>query len=144
MAPRDDIPAGYRGHVDAIEPILSGWLTEIARPGAPVAFSLRIDEEARIPAVADRPRPDVAAAGLAGLHCGFAVVLPARLLDGAERALAFLLPDGRSLFLPGCPPRVALGPVMPDLIPASEAGLDAVLDLLCRTEREAGFDPALG
>jgi ribosomal protein S18 acetylase RimI-like enzyme len=143
MALYDGVLTGYRGHIDAVEPVLSGWVTEIARPEAPVDFRVGIDAEERIAAVADRPRPDVAAAGLAGMHCGFAVALPLRLLDGAEHALVLLLPDGCILGLPGCPPRVALGPVPPDLVAASGVRPDAVLDLLRRTDAEAGFDPAL-
>ncbi len=109
----------------------------------PVAFALGIDGAERIPAIADRPRPDVAAAGLAGMNCGFAVALPCRWRDGAEHAVGLFLPDGRGLGLPGCPPRVALGSVPADLVPARLASVDAVLDLLRRTDDEAGFDPGI-
>lgn len=136
------LPA-YRGHVDAIEPALSGWVVEIARPEVPVAFAVGIDGAPGVPVVADRPRPDVAAAGLGPVRCGFAAALPARSLDGAEHAIAIILPDGRDLALPGLPRRRALGPVKPDLVPAAAAGADAVLELLRRTEAEAGFDPRL-
>ena len=134
---------GYRGHVDAVEPVLSGWIAEIAHPTVPVRFVLSIDRDHRVPVIADRPRPDVAAAGLAGTHCGFAIELPRRLLDGAEHELAFVLPDGRCVILPGMPPSVALGPVRADLVPAGTASLDAVLDLLRRNDFEGGFDPNL-
>ncbi len=143
MARRDGILPGYRGHVDAIEPVLSGWVAEVARPAAPVAFFLSIDRISRIAMIADIPREDVAAAGLGGPNCGFSVDLPARFLDGAEHELAFILADGRSLNLPGSPASVALGPVPADLIPASAASLDAVVDLLRRTDLEGGFDPDL-
>jgi ribosomal protein S18 acetylase RimI-like enzyme len=143
MTRRDDTLPGYRGHVDAIEPVLSGWLAQVARPDMPVAFAIRIDRAEPIAAIADRPRPDVAAAGLAGANCGFAVELPARWRDGAEHVVALLLPDGRSLGLPGCPSHVALGTVPADLVPARLASLDAVLDLLRRTDEEAGFDPGI-
>ena len=137
------ILAGYRGHVDAVEPVLSGWVSEIAYPAAPVGFIVSVDRGHRIPVVADRKREDVAAAGLAAPDCGFAVDLPAGVLDGAEHDLALLLPDGRSLNLPGCPASVALGPVRLDLVPASAASVDTVDDLLRRTDSEAGFDPDL-
>ena len=140
---RGGVLAGYRGHVDAIEPVLSGWVSAIEHHGMPVGFALRLDRARSCTVVADRPRPDVAAAGLAHRDCGFAVNLPARLLDGAEHELAMLLPDGRDLGLPGLPARVALGPVLADLVPAGVPGLDAVLDLLRRNDDEAGFDPHL-
>jgi ribosomal protein S18 acetylase RimI-like enzyme len=143
MARPDGILPGYRGHIDAVEPAVSGWVAEIARPAAPVVFFLRIDRGDTIAVVADRPRTDVASAGLAGANCGFSVDLPARLLDGAEHDLDLLLPDGRSLNLPGRPQRVALGPVRTALIPASAASLDAVVGLLRQTDFEAGFDPDL-
>src|SRR5262249_35761222 len=108
---RSAILAGYRGHIDSVEPVLSGWIAELARPKSPVAFVVAIDSTYRLAARADRPRPDVASAGLASPECGFAVALPRRFLDGAEHCLELLLPDGESLNLPGCPPNVALGAV---------------------------------
>jgi ribosomal-protein-alanine N-acetyltransferase len=143
MARRDGILAGYRGHVDVVEPVLSGWVAEVARPAAPVTFFVSIDRSHPIPVIAGRPREDVAAAGLAAPNCGFSVDLPARFLDGAEHELAFILADGRRLNLPGSPASVALGPVPADLIPASAASVDAVADLLRRTDLEGGFDPDL-
>ena len=122
---------------------MSGWVSEIAHPAVPVSFSVSIDRGPPVPVVADRPRADVAAAGLGGPSCGFAVALPAHLLDGAVHELALLLPDGRSLNLPGRPLSVALGPVRADLIPARAASVDAVADLLRRNDFEAGFDPGL-
>lgn len=142
-ARRDGILPGYRGHVDAVEPALSGWVAEIERPAAPVSFFLSIDRGTPTPVIADRPRADVAAAGLAGPNCGFSVNLPARLLDGAVHELILLLSDGRRLNLPGRPASVALGPVRADLIRASAASVDAVLDLLRCNDFEAGFDPDL-
>jgi ribosomal protein S18 acetylase RimI-like enzyme len=139
----DGVLAGYCGHVDAIEPVLSGWVVQAAHPAVPVALIVSIDGESQIPLVADRPRPDVAAAGLGGPYCGFAAALPSRLLDGAAHEVALLLPDGRNLNLPGRPQIVALGEVPAELIPASAADVDAVLDLLRRNDGEAGFDPHL-
>ena len=143
MTQRDGILPGYRGHVDAVEPVLSGWVSEIERPAAPVRFFLSIDRSPPIPLTADRLRADVAAAGLASANCGFSIDLPARLLDGAEHDLALILSDGRRLNLPGRPASVALGPVRADLIPAGAASLDAVADLLRQTDLEGGFDPDL-
>src|SRR5260221_7740070 len=143
MTRRGDILLGYRGHVDAVEPVLSGWVNEAASPNRPVSFLLRIDRGHPIPVIADRPRVDVAAVGLGGPNCGFSLVLPARFLDGGEHELALLLPDGRTLNLPGRPASVALGPVRADLIPAGTASLNAVADLLRRTDFEGGFDADL-
>ena len=143
MARRDGVLPGYRGHVDAIEPVLSGWVGEISRPAAPVEFIVSIDRDHLLSVVADRPRADVAEAGLAGPACGFSVELPRRFFDGMEHQLALLLPDGRSLNLPGSRDCLVLGPVGADLLPAGAAGLDGVLDLLRRNDREAGFDPTL-
>ena len=135
--------SGYRGHVDTIEPSLAGWVSETARPSRPVELVLSIDGERRDAIVADRPREDVAARGLAAAACGFSLPWPPRLLDGAEHRVELLTPDGRGLDLPGLPLPVALGPVAADLVPAGDAGLDAVLDLLRHNDREAGFDAGL-
>ena len=143
MTRRGGILLGYRGHVDAVEPVLSGWVNEAVSPNRPASFFLRIDRSDPIPVIADRLRVDVTAAGLGGPNCGFSLVLPARFIDGAEHELAFILPDGRSLNLPGRPSSVALGPVRADLIPAGTASLSAVADLLRRTDFEGGFDPDL-
>lgn len=131
---------GYCGHVDAIEPVLSGWVSETRRPSVPVGFLLCLDGGERVAVNADRERADVAAARLAGPHCGFSVALPSGWRDGNEHELALLLPDGRRLSLPGLPPRIALGLVLAEVIPAEAAGLDAVLDLLRRTDAESGHD----
>jgi ribosomal protein S18 acetylase RimI-like enzyme len=142
MTQRREILIGYRGHVDVIEPVMSGWVSQIARPDEPVEFTLRLDEGTDIPVVAGTARPDLAAAGLAGPNSGFSVALPPGCLDGGRHEIAFLLPDGRDLRLPGAPRQVALGPVLPDLVPASDADTALVLDLLQQTDWEAGFDPA--
>lgn len=136
-------PQGYRGHVDAIEPVLSGWVIEITQPAAAVGFTISIDRHRCASVIADSPRSDVAAAGLATRNCGFSVELPARFRDGREHELALLLPDGCKLGLPGLPPSVALGLVVPELLPASAVSLDDVLDLLRRNDLEAGHDSVL-
>lgn len=143
MAQREEMLPGYRGHVDAIEPTLSGWVSEIARPGVPVSLALRLDRHHRIAAIADRARPDVAAAGLAASDCGFSLPLPAGFLDGAEHRVDLLLSDGRSLNLPGMPERVALGPVPADLVAGGAVSVECVLDLLRQNDFEAGLDASL-
>lgn len=133
---------GYRGHVDEVGPVIAGWLSEIARPNFPVRFMLAVDEDWRAPVVADRIRPDVAAAGLAPAACGFSLALPPCFLDGAEHAIELRLPDGKELNLPGLPCPAVPGPARIELIGAGAAGVEAVLALLRCSEREAGFDPA--
>lgn len=142
MSASAGILSGYRGHIDAVEPALSGWVSEIARPSVPVGCVLSIDAAAPIPLTADRARPDVAAAGLGGPNCGFAVDLPPRVLDGREHRLRLLLGDGRNLNLPGMPPSVALGAVTADVVGPGDVDLAAVLDLLRQNDFEAGSDPA--
>lgn len=141
MARGNGILPGYRGHVDCVEPILAGWVSELARPLRPVHLAVTIDRDHRLPLIADRPREDVVAAGLAAANCGFALVLPPSLLDGVVHAIGLRLMDGRSLNLPGLPPRVALGPVRADLISHQTASSEAVLALLRHTDAEAGFAP---
>jgi ribosomal protein S18 acetylase RimI-like enzyme len=133
---------GYRGHVDQVGPVIAGWVSEIGRPWQPVQLIVVIDRDWRCPVTADRARADVAAAGLASAACGFSRVLPGRFVDGSEHAVQLLLPDGRDLNLPGLPRPCVPGPVRIELIAAGAAGLDAVLELLRRTDREAGFDPS--
>ncbi|HEX3865024.1 MAG TPA: GNAT family N-acetyltransferase [Stellaceae bacterium] len=137
------ILTGYRGHIDAVEPVLSGWVGEIGRPDVPVAMIVNIDRRHTSPITAAAPRPDVAAAGLAQTNCGFSLRLPQRFCDGAEHEIAFLLPDGRNLHLPGFPERMALGRVHAELVAAAAADVDAVWDLLRRTDAESGLDPRL-
>jgi ribosomal protein S18 acetylase RimI-like enzyme len=134
---------GYRGHVDRVEPVLTGWVSKIARPAAPVSFAVTIDGRRCLAILADRPRPDVAAAGLAAEKCGFAAALPPVRRDGTEHDLALVLPDGRDLDLPGLIRRIALGPVHAEIVPAGGADLALVLDLLRRNDGEAGLDPSL-
>ncbi len=137
------ILSGYRGHVDTIEPVLSGWIADTAQPDVPVSLIINIDGRYAGSVTADAPRPDVAAAGLGGKRCGFSLRLPPHFLDGEEHQIAFHLREGRELALPGVPARVTLGPVRPKLIPAAAANVAAVHDLLRRTDAEDGRDPGL-
>jgi ribosomal protein S18 acetylase RimI-like enzyme len=134
---------GYRGHIDAVEPVLSGWVVETGRSHSPVELLLDLDGHIEARCIADRRRPDIADAGLGGPDCGFAIPIPGPFLDGTEHEIVLRLGDGRDLNLPGAPHRIALGPVKTDLVSAGMAGLEAVLDLLRRNDEEAGFDPAL-
>lgn len=134
---------GYRGHIDAVEPALEGWVCDAARPDEPVLILVTIDRLHRLVAIADRPRPDVALAGLGGPNCGFAVPLPQELFDGSEHEIALALADGRLLDLPGRALRIALGPLDAAIVRVASGDREAVADLLRRTESEAGYDPAV-
>ena len=87
------ILSGYCGGIDRIEPVLSGWVAEIARPEAPVTLLAVIDHRHRITAVADRGEHRGDRPRRAPLR--FRIALPPHLLDGAEHDLAVLLADGR-------------------------------------------------
>jgi [ribosomal protein S18]-alanine N-acetyltransferase len=143
MSRRDGILSGYRGHVDAVDPVLAGWVSEVAQPARPVRFVVSIDREHRLPVTADRRRSDVAEAGLAAPDCGFSLPLPSRVRDSAEHEVRLLLADGRSLNLPGIAATPVLGPVRAELVAAGAAGAADVLALLRQNDLEAGFDPAL-
>jgi len=131
----------FLGHVDAIEPALAGWVIDARRPGTPVRFAVMIDRSLRLAAVADLPRPDVAAAGMGGADCGFRLDLPAHLFDGAPHDMRLVLANGRKLDLPGLHSPVVLGPVSAKIVPLTAADLDAVADLLRETHRESGLEP---
>jgi ribosomal protein S18 acetylase RimI-like enzyme len=130
----------FIGHVDTIEPALAGWVVDRQQSGKPVRFAMTVDRELRVPVVADRPRPDVSAAGFGGPNCGFEIALPAYLFDGRPHDVELVLRDGQRLNLPGCQSPIVLGPVAATLAPITIADLDATGDLLRRTHRESGMD----
>jgi ADP-heptose:LPS heptosyltransferase len=78
-----------RGHIDGVGPsgCFEGWVADLLPPHRPV--KLRISDGARLLAevVADRPRPDVKAAGFGNGFAGFSVALPPDLFDGAPRSI---------------------------------------------------------
>jgi ribosomal protein S18 acetylase RimI-like enzyme len=130
----------FAGHVDTIEPALAGWIVDRRQSGKPVRFAVTVDRELRLPVVADRPRPDVSAAGFGGPNCGFEIALPGYLLDGRPHDIELVLRDGQRLNLPGCQSPIVLGPVAATLAPITIAELDATGDLLRWTHRESGMD----
>jgi ribosomal protein S18 acetylase RimI-like enzyme len=143
MKRRGGLLFGYRGHADAFEPVLQGWLVEISQPGRPVGFVVCLDDAVRIPVLANRPRPDVAAAGLGGPNCGFAVDLSRVCRNGVEYQFSLLTEDARKLNLPGCPSRVFFGAVAADIVPGRTADLQQVAMLLRRNDFDAWGDPGL-
>jgi ribosomal protein S18 acetylase RimI-like enzyme len=141
MKRRGGLLFGYCGHTDAFEPVLCGWLVEISQPGRPVAFAVCLDDSVRIPVLADQPRPDVAAAGIGGPNCGFAVDLSGVCSNDVEYQLSLLTKDGRPLNLPNCPPRLFFGPARADVIPGRTADMHQVATLLRRNDFDAWADP---
>jgi ribosomal protein S18 acetylase RimI-like enzyme len=132
-----------RGHLDRLDHGLHGWVVDSARPAASLDLILLVDGIPRARGRANQPRPDVAAAGLGGPACGFALVLPAECLDGAEHMLALQVPGWPPFQLPGLPARVVLGLPRFCVAPAVPEMLDATLALLRQTHVESALDPAL-
>ena len=143
MKRRGGLLFGYRGHTDAFEPALRGWLVEIGPLARPVAFAVCLDDAVRIPVLANQPRPDVAAAGLGGPNCGFTVDLSGVCRPGVEYQLSLLTKDGRPLNLPGCPSRLFFGPARADIVSGRSADVQQVATLLRRNDFDAWGDPGL-
>jgi hypothetical protein len=91
-------PGPLCGFVDAITPsIISGWALDLAAPDEPVLLDILADGQRLGRALANIPRPDVAAAGFGRGDHGFEFALPAgtigpitvrRAADGAALARA--------------------------------------------------------
>jgi ribosomal protein S18 acetylase RimI-like enzyme len=131
----------FVGHLDTVEPALAGWVMDREHPGEPVCFTLIIDGAWRFTVIADRKRTDVSAAGFGGPNCGFALVLPAHLLDGAAHDFNLVLGDGQPLTLTAWYSPLVLGPLSADIAPITSADLDDAVDLLRQIHVESGLDP---
>ena len=129
----------FVGHIDAVEPALSGWVVDCRNPG-PVHFTVVIDASLRFAVTADRPRPDVAASGTGPPNCGFELALPAHLLDGQAHAIDLLLDDGEALKLTAWRSPVVLGPMSYGIERPGLADRDGVATLLWLTNAESGID----
>ena len=130
----------FVGYVETVEPALSGWILDRDRPG-PVKLSVVIDAALRFALIADRPRPDVVAAGAGPLHCGFAVTLPAHLLDGRPHAIDLFAEDGSPLELASWRSPIVLGPLSCRIATLGPADRDDVAAMLRLTSAESGVDP---
>jgi ribosomal protein S18 acetylase RimI-like enzyme len=131
----------FIGYVDNVEPALTGWVCDTQCPAEPVRLMVTIDQRRRFEVMADRPRPDVATAGMAGPDCGFELILPADLCDGAPHEIVLTLSDGQSLDFPGWQLPVPLGPVAASIGPITAADLDDVSALLKQTYIEGNMSP---
>jgi GNAT superfamily N-acetyltransferase len=130
----------FAGYVETVEPAFAGWVIDRQRAG-PVRFSVAIDGCLRFALTADRPRPDVAAAGTGTLNCGFELPLPLSLFDGAAHAIDLILDDGGPLELPAWRSPVVLGPVSCRIDRLGPAEHDGIAALLRLTNAESGVDP---
>jgi hypothetical protein len=94
-------PVTLHGHLDAVRrpdaatpPILDGWLHAPDFPAARPAVEARIDSRVVAVTVADRPRPDLARAGLDDGAHGFALALPDDLPADADIVVTAFDADG--------------------------------------------------
>lgn len=131
----------FVGYVETVEPLFAGWVVDRRRPER-VRFSVFIDASLRFAVVADRPRADVAAAGLGPVACGFELSLPASLFDGTAHGIDLMADDGTRLDLPAWRSPVVLGPVSCRIDRLSQADFDGVVALLRLTNAENGVDSA--
>jgi ribosomal protein S18 acetylase RimI-like enzyme len=139
---RDGMASHLVGFIDRFEPTLSGWLIDQTRPAQPAFFTVTIDRSQVFGVFADRPRPDVAAAGYGGPNCGFELALPLHLADGAPHAIEFALADGEGFTLPGGHSPIVLGRVAAVIAPLTFGDAAAAEALLRQTHIESGVDPA--
>ena len=130
----------FAGYVEAVEPAFAGWVID-RRQAEPVRFAVVIDASLRFTLTADRPRPDVAAAGLGQLNCGFEIPLPVSLFDGGAHTIDLILDDGGRLELPAWRSPVVLGPVSCRVDRLRPAERDDIATLLRLTNAESGIDP---
>ncbi|MBS7704240.1 glycosyltransferase family protein [Chelatococcus asaccharovorans] len=78
---------------------IRGWAADLGEPGRPVAIAIVIDGLAEMVVTADAYRPDLVVVTGSGFH-GFAVALPARLMNGAMREVEVrCIADGTPLTL---------------------------------------------
>jgi ribosomal protein S18 acetylase RimI-like enzyme len=131
----------FVGHLDTVEPALAGWVIDRRHPSEPVCFTLIIDGAWHFTVVADRERPDVSAAGFGGPNCGFELILPAHLLNGAAHDFELMLGDGQPQTLTAWYSPIVLGPLAADIAPITSADLDDAVDLLRQTHVESGLEP---
>jgi RimJ/RimL family protein N-acetyltransferase len=130
----------FVGHVETVEPVFAGWVVDRRRPG-PVRFSVVVDTSLRFALIADRPRPDVAAAGAGPPNCGFELSFPTHLFDGRAHAVELVLDDDDRLELASWRSPVVLGPLSCRIDRLGPTDRDGVTALLRLANAESGIDP---
>ena len=125
-----------RGHLDrADRRELAGWVQDTAQPQQPVALRILANGVLLARLVADRPRADLAAAGLGGGRCGFRLRIPHGLSPLTPQAIQIQrAADGREI--PGSPVLLAAP------APASGAALHAWLEAALAAAGSATDAPA--
>ncbi|WP_243367276.1 GNAT family N-acetyltransferase [Fundidesulfovibrio soli] len=98
----------FPGHIDAVGPVVSGWVAAPAGEG-PLTVCCVLDDTLWLSARADLPRPDVAEALGCGELCGFSIALPPVVMDGREHALLLGVLGHETYRFPGAPTSVVLG-----------------------------------
>jgi hypothetical protein len=98
ITPSVAAPGEMAGHVERLhDGELEGWVMDRANPDTPVELEVRVDGEVVATVLANRYRPDLDRAGLAGGRCAFLVPMPAvaedisqvevrRVSDGSNEA----------------------------------------------------------
>jgi hypothetical protein len=88
------------GHVERLEQdVLEGWVMDPLDPATPVQLEVLVAGRVVATVPANRYRPDLDRAGLAGGRCGFAVALPASA-DGIARVAVRRAADGAPVPMP--------------------------------------------
>lgn len=99
----DAAPDGFAGRFDDIRGGYAvGWATDRQAPDRVVTVALRIDGRIVAEAPADRPRPDVQAAGFGRGLGGFSLRIPDAYADGLEHGVTVVVGTGEAP-LPGGP-----------------------------------------
>lgn len=96
------------GHVDAVGPVISGWVSAPGGQG-PLTVCCVLDDTLWLSARAGLPRPDVAEALGCVELCGFSLALPPMVMDGREHALLLGVLGCEGFRFPGAPESVVLG-----------------------------------
>jgi hypothetical protein len=85
IAPSVAAPGEMAGHVERLrDGELEGWVMDRANPDTPVELEVLVDGEIVAMALANRYRPDLDRAGLAGGRCAFLVAMPAVAEDVSQ------------------------------------------------------------
>lgn len=125
------------GHVDAVGPVISGWVSAPGGQG-PLTVCCVLDDTLWLSARADLPRPDVAEALGCGELCGFSFALPPMVMDGKEHALLLGVLGHEEFRFPGAPASVVLGTPEISVFRADMQGLLATCPEAAGLQGESG------
>lgn len=118
---------GFTGRFERIEEgVAIGWALNLADPASPLEIEIVSREEVIARGLADLPRPDVEAAGLAGRQCGFRLPLPLNAAALTTQPFAARL-AGSADILAGSPQRAHANPAITAFIKGANRRLSARL-----------------